>query len=288
MDLIAALLVVIAICTVVFSVFLFARAWHSRTRPGGEAIAIGAVANFFDALGVGSFAPSTAYLRFRRLVPDELIPATMIAGYTLPTLVEALVYTGSVAVDPALLVGGLAASALGSVVGVRVASRLPVRAIRLTMGIGLLIAATLYAIAILGLTPGGGTATGLAPAALVAALAALFVFGVLIHLGVGNFAPTLVLFGLLGLDPRAAFPVMMAGAAFILLAGAFGVLRQRPVNLGMVLGMGLGGVPAVLVAAYIVKSLPLGVLQWGVVAIVVYAGATILTTALRRPTPVAA
>ena len=283
MDLIAVLLVVIAIATVVFSVFLFGRAWRSGTRPGGEAMAIGAVANFFDALGVGSFAPSTAYLRFRRLVPDELIPPTMIAGYTLPTLVEALVYTGSVAVDPLLLVGGLVVSALGSLVGVRVASRLPVQAIRLTMGIGLLIAATLYAVAILGLTPGGGTATGLAPVALAAALVALFVFGVLIHLGVGNFAPTLVLFGLLGLDPRAAFPVMMGGAAFILLAGAFGILRQRPVDLRMVLGMALGGVPAVLVAAYIVKSLPLGVLQWGVVAIVVYAGATILAAALKRP-----
>lgn len=102
-------------------------------------------------------------------------------------------------------------------------------------------------------------------------------------MGIGNFAPTLVLFGLLGLDPRAAFPVMMGGAAFILLAGAFGVLRRRPVSLPMVVGMAIGGVPGVLVAAYIVKSLPLGILQWGVVAIVVYAGATMLAAARRAP-----
>ncbi len=282
---ITALLIVLALGTGVFAVFLFGIARRGGHWPRREAVAVGAVANFFDALGVGSFAPSTAYLRFRRLVPDELIPPTMIAGYTLPTMVEALAYTGSVAVDPVLLVGGLAVSALGSLVGVRVASRLPVQAIRLTMGVGLLLAAGLYSVAILGLTPGGGSATGLAPAMLVAALAALFVFGVLIHLGIGNFAPTLVLFGLLGLDPRAAFPVMMGGAAFILLAGAFGVLRQRPVSVSMVVGMAIGGVPGVLVAAYIVKSLPLGVLQWGVVAIVVYAGATMLAAARSQPVP---
>lgn len=166
-----ALLVVVALAMVGFIVTLFGQAWRAHARPGGEALAIGAVANFFDALGVGSFAPSTAYLRFRRLVPDELIPPTMIAGYTLPTLVEALVYTGSVAVDPLLLVGGLIVSALGSLVGVRVASRLPVHAIRLTMGGGLLLAAALYAVAILGLTPGGGSAIGLPPAMLILALA---------------------------------------------------------------------------------------------------------------------
>ena len=256
---IEALLIVIALLMLAYAAVLLARVWRGRHWPQPEALALGAVANFFDALGVGSFAPTTAYLRFRRLVPDELIPPTMIAGYTLPTLAEALIYTGSIAVDPVLLLGCLVSSTIGSLLGVRVAPRLPVRTIRLTMGVGLLLAATLYAVSILGLTP-GGTAADLPPSGLAIAIAASLVFGALIHLGIGNFAPTLVLFGLLGLDPRIAFPVMMSSGALILIAGAFGVLRQRPVDLRIVGGMALGGIPAVLVAAYIVKSLPLGVL----------------------------
>jgi hypothetical protein len=44
--------------------------------------------------------------------------------------------------------------------------------------------------------------------------------------------------------------------------------------------MTLGGAPAVLVAAFIVRALPLATLRWGVVAVVTYAGALMLHAAL--------
>jgi uncharacterized membrane protein YfcA len=128
--------------------------------------------------------------------------------------------------------------------------------------------------------PPGGTATSLAPLAFAIVVAASFAFGILVNLGVGNFAPTLVLVSLLGMDPRAAFPIMMGSGALLVLVASLRIIRTRPLNLPLVIGMSLGGIPAVLVAAFIVKSLPITQLRWGVVAVVTYAAAVMLHAAL--------
>jgi uncharacterized membrane protein YfcA len=133
--------------------------------------------------------------------------------------------------------------------------------------------------------PPGGTATALPPIPFAIVVGASFLLGVLINLGIGNFAPTLVLVSLLGMDPRAAFPIMMGSSALLLLTSGVKLLRTRPLNLGLVLGLALGGVPAVLVAALIVKSLPLEQLRWGVVAVVTYAGGLMLHAALTHRAP---
>jgi uncharacterized membrane protein YfcA len=272
--------------------FLAAFALALRRRPAApsiEAMALGAVTNFFDALGIGCFAPSTAYLKFRRLVPDQLIPATMISGYALGAVTESFVFIGAIKVDPVLLVLSIAASAAGALAGVTVAGRLAVRPIRLTLGIGLLIASATYALSNLGLMPQGGAATSLPALPFALVVAASFGLGVLMNLGIGNYAPTLILVSLLGMDPRAAFPIMMGSAALLMVASGFRVVRERPLDLRIVLGMTLGSVPAVLVAALIVKSLPLAALRWGVVGVVTYAAGLMLHAGLaNRPDPAAA
>jgi uncharacterized membrane protein YfcA len=154
------------------------------------------------------------------------------------------------------------------------------------MGLGLLVAAAGFALSNLGLMPQGGTATSLAPVPFAIVVAASFAFGILVNLGVGNFAPTLVLVSLLGMDPRAAFPIMMGSGALLVLVAGLRILRTRKLNMPLVLGMGLGGVPAVLVAALIVKSLPITQLRWGVVAVVTYSAGVMLYAALtggRKP-----
>jgi uncharacterized membrane protein YfcA len=274
------LLSALAAATVAFVLALGAMAWRRRPAwPTLEGIALGAVVNFFDTLGIGCFAPTTAYMKFRRLVPDELIPPTMMAGFALPAAAEGFIFINGVKVDPLLMVLAIAASVGGAFAGVLLSARLLVGPIRLTMGVGLLIAAALYALSNLGLMPPGGVATSLPPLLAGVVIVASFGFGVLINLGVGNFAPTLVLISLLGMDPRAAFPIMMGSSALLLLTSGVKILTARPLNLGLVVGLALGGVPAVLVAALIVKSLPLEQLRWGVVAVVTYAGAVMLHAA---------
>jgi len=277
------LLAALAVGTVVFGGGLFL-AWRKHpVAPSVEGIGFSAVSNFFDTLGISSFASTTAYLKFRRLIPDEMIPCTMMAGYGLPATAQAFIFLNSVKIDPLLLGLGIAASVAGGLVGVTVAARLPVRPIRLAMGVGLLVAAASLVASALGLMPPGGAALSLAPLPFALVVVASFIFGVLVNLGVGNFAPTLVLVSLLGMDPRAAFPLMMGSAALLVLVAGVRIIRTRPLNMSLVLGMILGGIPAVLVAAFIVKSLPLEQLRWGVIAVVAYASAVMLHAAFAQP-----
>ena len=101
-------------------IFLLARAAIARrATPTFEAVVLGAVTNFFDTLGIGSFAPTTAWFKFRKMVPDRLIPPTVLVGQGLPTMTEAIIFLVllGVAVDPVLLVGCMMAVFLGGVLG---------------------------------------------------------------------------------------------------------------------------------------------------------------------------
>ena len=270
--------------------FLFALLYAARVRgqmrPSGEAVGLGAVTNFFDTLGIGSFAPTTAYIKLRALVPDSFIPATLNVGHCLPTVAQALIFINLVRVDPALLVACIAAAVVGAVIGAPIVLRLPTRAVQLAVGVALLVAASLYAATNLGLMPGGGAALSLQPKLAVLAVAAHFVMGALMTFGIGLYAPSLVLLSLFGLNPTAAFPIMMGACAFLMPVSGLRFLRTDRIDLRVVLGMALGGVPAVLLAAFVIKSLPLQALRWGVVVVVLYSASLLLRAALRpRPAP---
>jgi uncharacterized membrane protein YfcA len=249
-------------------------------QPNAEAIALGAVTNFFDTLGIGSFAPTTAYLKLRRLVPDSFLPATLNTGHALPTVVQALIFIQLVRVDPRLLTACIAAAVIGATLGARLVVRVPVRAVRATVGVALVIAAALYALANLGRLPGGGEALALDGTWFVVAVAAHLLLGALMSFGIGLYAPSLILLSLLGLNPTAAFPVMMGACAFLMPVSGMRFARSERIDLRVVLGLALGGIPAVLLAAYVVKSLPLVALRWGVVVVVLYAAALLLRAAM--------
>jgi hypothetical protein len=268
-----ALLIPLGLGILVYAVVLARAAIAQRVRPNVEALGLGAVVNFFDTLGIGSFAPTAAWFKFRKMVPDRLIPPTMIAGLTPPVMVESIIFLIllGVFVDPVLLFGAASATMLGGLVGAPLVAKARVWIVQLIVGIGLAIAAAAYAMTNLGLFPGGGTATGLSTFPMIVAIAASFGFGLLANFGVGNYAPTLVMLSLMGMDPRLCFPIMAAGGS---LMGAGASVRHvgiGQIDLRIVLGLAIGGIPAVLVAALIVKSMPLELLRWLVFVVVVYA-----------------
>jgi uncharacterized membrane protein YfcA len=277
---VVALLLGLAILAIVFggAVVLTARA-RRELAPQPEAIVLGFVTNFFDTLGIGSFAPTTAWLKLRRIVPDSYIPAVLNVGHAIPTLAQAAIFINLVRVDPALLVACIAASVVGAVVGAPIVVRLPVRAVQGVVGVALLAAVVAFTLTNLGLMPGGGAALSLPPAKFAVAVAGYFVFGALMTCGIGLYAPSLVMFSLMGLDTRAVFPIMMGACAYLMPAGSIGFLRSRRIDLRVVMAIALGGVPAVLLAALVVKSLPLTAIRWGVVAIVLYTAVLLLRAA---------
>ena len=87
-----ALLVPLALAILLFAFILIRSALAKRTVPKLEMIAVGAVVNFFDTLGIGSFATTTAWLKFRKLVPDRLLPQTMLTGLTPPSMLQAVIF----------------------------------------------------------------------------------------------------------------------------------------------------------------------------------------------------
>ena len=268
------------------ALFRVARA-RGQLRPGLEAIALGAVTNFFDTLGIGSYAPTTAWLKLRKMVPDSFIPVILNAGHGLPTVVEALIFIKLVQVDPILLVFCIAAAVLGAIVGAPIVVRLPVRVVQGVVGVALVIAAGLYAMSNLHLMPGGGKALALNGEMMAIAVAAYFVLGALMTAGIGLYAPSLIMLSLMGMNPTASFPIMMGACAFLMPVSGLGFLKTRRIDLRVVLGLAIGGIPAVLLAAFVVKSLPLEAIRWGVVVVVLYA-ATVLLRAALNPEPAAA
>ena len=252
--------------------------------PKGEALALGAVTNFFDTLGIGSFAPTLAWFRFRKMVPVRLMPLTMFIGYTIPAILQGVIFLIllGVKVDLWLLTGCVIAIVIGGYVGVPIASRSPVRLIQAIVGLALLLAALFYSLSNLGLMPVGGTASGLPLTLAIVAILANLLFGILLSFGVGNYAPTLAMLSLMGMDPRLAFPIMAAGAGFSGVAAGFQCVRKVNLDWRIVLGLTLGALPSVLIAALIVKEMDLVLLRWLVVVVVTYAGIVLLMTASRK------
>src|SRR6185436_4856395 len=209
--------------------------------------------------------------RLFHLVPDELIPGTIIVGDALPVLAQALLFISIVAVDPWQMTALIVACVLGGWSGAGVVVSLSRRALQLGLGSALLVAAVFMLLGMLGRFPAGGTALAFTPRAFALALVVNFVLGALLTLGIGNYAPSLVVFSLLGMDPTAAFPIMMGSGAFVATIAGVRFVSAGRFHWRAALGLTAGGIPGVVVAVWLVKSLPLGALRWLVLVVVAYA-----------------
>jgi len=246
-------------------------------------LGIGAVTNFFDTLGIGSFATTTALFRFIRLVPDRVIPGTLNVGHTLPTVVQAFLFTTMVRVDVLTLFAFIIAAVLGAWLGAGIVASWPKRRVQVGMGAALLGAATLMLMTALNLFPGGGEALGVRGAKLIIGVGVNFFLGALMSLGIGLYAPCMILVSLLGMNPTAAFPIMMGSCAFLMPVGSLKFIREKAYSLRAALGLAIGGIPGVLLAFYVLTRLPISAVRWLVIVVVVYTAVTMLRAGLSEP-----
>lgn len=250
--------------------------------PEPRTLGISFIANFFDTLGIGSYATTTSMFRFWNVVRDEKIPGTLNVGYVLPTTVQAVIYITIVEVEFVTLVAIIAAAAAGAWLGAGVVASLPRRQVQIGMGFALIGAATLMLFSLTGIGPAPGVALGVAGAKLGIAVVISAFLGALMMLGIGYYAPCLIMISLLGMNPTAAFPIMMGACAFLMPVGSMQFIRKQSYDLRAAIGLMLGGPLAVLIAAFIVKSLPLDYVRWGVVVVVIYTAIGMLRTAARE------
>jgi uncharacterized membrane protein YfcA len=281
-----ALFVALSLVGVLF-VALWARAVQKERRessapclPTPLDIFIGFVTNFFDTLGIGSFATTSSIFKLKRTVPDELIPGTLNVGHCIPSIVEAFIFIAIVQVDVTTLIAMIVAAVLGSWLGAGVVSKLPRRVIQISLGGALFAAAILMLMTQLKYFPSGGADLSLQSTRLVIGVVGNFILGALMTLGIGLFAPCMILISMLGMDPKAAFPIMMGSCAFLMPVGSIRFVRSGRYALRPSLGLTVGGLPAVLIAAFLVKSLELNAMRWLVIAVVVYTSLLLLRSAM--------
>ena len=241
---------------------------------------IGFVVNFFDVLGIGAFAPQTALLKFTKQTEDRVLPGTLNVANTIPVLIQALIFIQIIEVEPITLLTMLLSAAGGAILGAGIVAKLPVRKIQLTMGFALLVTAFFMLSGQMDWVQGGGEAIGLTGWKLGLAIAANFILGAFMTAGIGLYAPCMALIYALGMSPLVAFPIMMGSCAFLMPPASAKFIKEGAYNRKAAVSMAIPGAVAVLIAAFIVKSLPLDTLRWVVIVVIIYTSFVMLKSAL--------
>ena len=242
---------------------------------------IGFITNFFDTLGIGSFAPTTALLKAFKQIHDRVLPGTLNVSCTIPVVTEAFIFITVIEVEPITLISMLAAATLGAFLGAGIVSGLPERKVQLGMAIALFVTAFLMLAGKMGWMPGGGEALGLTGIKLVLGILGNFILGALMTLGIGLYAPCMALIYFLGMSPAVAFPIMMGSCAFLMPVASMKFVKEGAYNKKASLGIAVGGIVGVFIAAYIVKSLPLNILGWLVIAVIFYTSIVMFKSATK-------
>ncbi|MDD5823530.1 MAG: permease [Firmicutes bacterium] len=259
--------------------------WDSQKKHGLYNGIVGIVAYFFDTLGIGSYAIASSAFKLRKSVKDEYIPGTLNVGAAIPVLLEAFLFFGFVEVDILTLVLMVAAQVLGANLGAGIVTKWDAHKIRLGMGVGLLCLGIIMAVRSLGIGPFGavGTALGLSGVKLIIAVIVCVALGAFMNIGIGAYAPTMALVAILGMNVGAAFPIMMGGCAFLL---AFGnvpkFVKEKKYDMVASCYTAILGTIGVLIAYFLVKSLPLDILMWLVIVVVLYTSILFLRDAIKK------
>lgn len=247
-------------------------------------ILIGLITDIGDTLGIGNFAPTASIFKIFKLVDDRVIPGTMNAAHCLAVVTEALIFITVIKVEPVTLVTMVAASVAGAVLGAGFVSKLDVKKVRIGMGTALVALAFILLAGLLDWMPSGGDAIGLYGGKLIFAVVVNFFLGALMTIGIGQYAPCMALVYALGMSAQVAFPIMMASCAFLMPAASVRFVKEQAVDLKAAMGITIGGIIGVLIAAYIIVSIPLTALKWLVFAVLVYTAIMLLRDGLKKQT----
>lgn len=247
--------------------------WEKEKKHFAFNSVVAFIANFLDVLGIGSYATSTGAYKIKGSVDDMYIPGTLNVGDTIPVLLEAFLFFGFVEIDKLTLISLLLAMIVGSKVGASLVSKMDAEKIRLGMGIGLLVVGVVMALKQLQIGPFGlvGMETGIYGIKLIISVIVEFFVGAFMTIGVGAYAPTFALVSMMGMNVQSAFPIMMGGCAFLMTFGAGPeFIKSGRYDMIATLTNATFGSLGALIAYMFVKSVPLTILLWIVVAVVFY------------------
>jgi len=236
---------------------------------------------FLSAFGISDFALSTVLYTKTRWAASRKLPGTLNTQGLVAVTIMALAYLSSVQIALSTLLPYIFLQALGSWVGPRVSVRLRVSTLKLAMAVSLLLAGALMLASRLGWLRMGGAAMGLVGWKLPLLLAASFGLGFLKTLGVGSYPLTMALVFLLGLNPLAAYPLMMGGSALSLPVAATQFIKLDAYSRRLAFCSCTAGALGALLAVFVVKSLDVTLLQWVMLAVMFLASAEMFMAGYR-------
>lgn len=243
---------------------------------------IGFVTNFFDALGIGSFATATALLKIFNQSEDRVIPGTLNVGFALPVIIEAFIFIKSIEVEPITLILMILFATIGAWVGAGIVSKFPEGKVQKVMGIALLITVLIMIAGKIGLMPSGGTSIGLSGGKLIIAVIANFILGALMTAGIGLYAPCMALVYALRMSPKVAFPIMFGSSAFLMPVASIRFIKEGAYNRKAAVAFSTIGILGIIIATKLVKDMPIEMLTWLVMIVVLYTSFSMLKSSAKQ------
>ncbi|MCS4480075.1 sulfite exporter TauE/SafE family protein [Clostridium botulinum] len=213
-------------------------------------------------------------LKFFKQTEDKVIPGTLNVGCTVPMILQAFIFMTGIKVEPVTLISMILAAMIGSLFGAEIVSKLDEKKVQFCMGVSLLVVALIILAGQLNLMPAGGNDIGLHGAKLIIAIIGNFILGILMTVGIGLYAPCMALVCVLGMNPKVAFPIMMGSCAFLLPMSSTKFVKNNAYDKKASISISIFGVVGVLIAAFIVKELPVRALTWMVVCVIMYTSIT--------------
>ena len=272
----------------VLMIGLIARAYLKQKKPifqrFGLGMLIGFVTDFGDTLGIGSFATTTAAFRATHYDDDRQLPGTLNAMHAIPVMVEALFFITAVKVELSTLLPMTTAAVVGAYVGTHVTKNWHAPTVQRVMSAALFIAVVIMIIRMI-TNPGADNALtvhGLHGWWLVLGIAFNVGVGILMTMGLGNYAPELIFFSLMGVNPAIAFPVMMLDAALIMPTTAWNVIKMDRVSWRGFAGVTIGGILGVIVAAKFFTSMDVQLLKLLIIVVSLWTAVGLLRDSFKQ------
>lgn len=245
----------------------------------------GMIGNFFDTLGVSSFAVIIAMGKVMKMkFKDKELPAMLNVSCAIPNITEALIFLTAIEVDPTTLVSMLIAAGMGSYIGAGIVEKLDEKKIQLAMGIALFITATVIfmGLPLVNLLPVGGSSIGLSGSKLFIGVTLNFIYGALMTAGIGLYAPCMATTYILGMSPKCAFPIMMGSCAVLMPIASTRFIKDGHYPRKTSIWITIGGVVGVFAAAYIFNAMPMNMVKVLCVFVIYYTSYGMLKKAFNR------
>ena len=245
----------------------------------------GMIGNFFDTLGVSSFAVIIAMGKVMKMkFKDKELPAMLNVSCAIPNITEALIFLTAIEVDPTTLVSMLIAAGMGSYIGAGIVEKLDEKKIQLAMGIALFITATVIFMGLpwVNLLPVGGSSIGLSGSKLFIGVTLNFIYGALMTAGIGLYAPCMATTYILGMSPKCAFPIMMGSCAVLMPIASTRFIKDGHYPRKTSIWITIGGVVGVFAAAYIFNAMPMNMVKVLCVFVIYYTSYGMLKKAFNR------